>query len=138
VFGILAVTAGVMGGLAVALAGSAPTPDAGMLAGGTASILAAGALSSAMAVGLSALVGSRGTVIGVLLAFFLVLAPLASTIGFLGAARQVLPVVAIDRLADMRVHGGVEIALVTAIAVTVMWGAVAVVLGAWRTTVREI
>ena len=101
-------------------------------------MLVAGALSSAMAVGLSALVGSRGPVIGVLLAFFLAVQALLLNVAFLGAARQGIPAVAIDRIADVHARGGVHVALGTAIIVVIAWGVGALGLGAWKTKTREI
>jgi hypothetical protein len=135
---ILAVAMAAMGGLSIVLAGSLPTPSAATLVAGTAAILVAGALSTAMAVGLSALVGSRGPVIGILLAFFLAIQPLLAAIGFLGDLRQALPSAAIDRIGRIAVHGGVHLALGTAIAVTIGWTAIAIGLGSWKTQTREI
>jgi hypothetical protein len=135
---ILAVTMAAMGALSFALAGALPTPDAGMLVSGTAAILVAGALATAMAVGLSALVGSRGPVIGILLAFFLAIQPLLAAIGFLGALRQGIPALMIDRIGHMPGQSGVQLALGTAIAVAIGWGVVTLGLGAWKTTTREI
>ena len=135
---ILAVTMAAMSGLSVALAGSDAAPSASAIVAGTAGILAAGALSSAVAVGVSALVGSRGPVIGILLAFFLALQPLLAAIGLLGAARQGIPSVAIERIAHMTIDGGVQTALGTAIAVMAAWVAATIGLGAWKTARREI
>jgi ABC-type transport system involved in cytochrome c biogenesis permease component len=135
---ILAVTAAAMAGLSLALAGSAAAPTAAAIVAGSAGLLVAGALSSAVAVGISALVGSRGPVIGILLAFFLALQPLLAAIGFLGAARQAIPSVAIARIGHMPIDGGVQIAFVTAIAAGVAWVAVTLALGAWKTRAREI
>ena len=62
---ILAATAAALGGLSIALAGSAAAPGRRRARSpAPPRVLAAGALSTAMAVGLSALVGSRGPVIG--------------------------------------------------------------------------
>ena len=138
VLAILAATATAIGVLSIALADSAPAPHAATLIAGTAAILVAGALSAAMTVGLSALVGSRGVVIGVLLAFFLAIEPLLSLVGFLGDARQGLPAVAIDRIGHTPIPGNVEVALGTAIAVAIAWGITTLGVGAWKTTTREI
>jgi hypothetical protein len=120
------------------MAGSLATPDTGTLVAGTAAVLVAGAVSTAMAVGLSALVGSRGPVIGILLAFFLAIQPLLTAITLLGATRKFIPSVAIDRIGQLPVQGGVTVALGTAIAVAIGWVAVTLGLGAWKTTAREI
>ena len=138
VLSILAVSMAATAVLSIALAGSAITPDADMVASRTVGVLVAGALSTAMAVGLSALVGSRGAVIGVLLAFFLVVQLLLINVGVLGAARQGIPAVAIDRIADVHARGGVHVALATAIIAVIAWGVAALGLGAWKTKTREI
>ena len=135
---ILAVTMAATAVLSVALAGGGHAPDVGMVVARTTGVLVAGALSSAMAVGLSALVGSRGPVIGVLLAFFLAVQALLLNIGVLGAARQGIPAVAIDRIADVHARGGVHVALATAIIAVIAWGVAALGLGAWKTKTREI
>jgi hypothetical protein len=135
---ILGVTMAAMGALSVALADTAPSPSTAALVAGTAGILVAGALSSAIAVGLSAVVGSRGPLIGILLAFFLAIEPLLTAIGFLGGLRQGIPSVAINRIGHMPIDGGVRLALGTAIAVTIGWAVVAIGLGSWKTTTREI
>ena len=56
-----------------------------------AAVLVAGALSAAVAVGVSALVGSRGPVIGIMLAFYLAVQNLLLAMGFLGGVRQIVP-----------------------------------------------
>jgi hypothetical protein len=135
---IVAVAGIALGGLSIALAGTAAAPGAATLVAGTAGLLAAGALSSAVAVGLSAVVGSRGPLIGILLAFFLAIEPLLAAIGFLGDLRQGIPSVALARIGHMPVDGGVQLALGTAIAVAIGWAAVSIGLGAWKTKTREI
>ena len=61
---ILAITAALVAAGCVALAGSLAAPGAGaIVAGSAAMLLASGALSAALAVGIAALVGSRGPVI---------------------------------------------------------------------------
>ena len=135
---LLALTMAVTGGLSIALAGNLAAPRAGILLSGTASVLVAGALSTALAVGLSVLVGSRGAVIGAMLAFLLALQPLLIAIGFLGAVRDVIPSVDLTRIAGTALPNGIHVALVTAVAATVAWSAGALALGAWKTRSREI
>jgi ABC-type transport system involved in multi-copper enzyme maturation permease subunit len=136
---ILALAAGVTGAASVALAGSLAAPSAGALVAGTASVLAAAALGTAMAVGLSVLVGSRGPVIGILLAFYLAIQPLLLAMSLLGTARQLIPEAALNRIGDLPSQAGdLHVALVTAIVVVVAWAAAALGLGAWRTRTREI
>src|SRR5215207_2239944 len=71
------------------------------LAAGTALALTAAALSAAIGVGVSALVGSRGPVIGILLAFFLAVEPILQQLAFLGDGRGILPSTALDRIGDV-------------------------------------
>jgi hypothetical protein len=135
---MLALTAGLTAAGTVALAGSLDAPGAGALTAGTAAVLASAALSTAMAVGLSALVGSRGPVIGILLAFYLAVQPLLEAMGLLGNLRHAIPEVAVNRIGDLQPGPAGNVALVTAIVVVVAWSAVALSLGAWRTKTREI
>ena len=136
---ILAVTAALVAAGCVVLAGSLAVPGAGAIAAGTAAVLVAGALSSAVAVGVSALVGSRGPVIGIMLAFYLAVQNLVLAMGFLGAARQIVPDVAIKRIGDLEpVVVGVDVGLGAAVLVVIGWSAIALGLGAWRTKTREI
>jgi hypothetical protein len=133
---IVAAAAALAGGASVALAGSTALPGAGAIVEGTTAVLAAGAVSAAVAVGLCALVGSRGPVIAIMLAFSLAMAPVLEGISFLGDVRKAIPNVALDRIAHM--SGSIEVSLATAIAVLLAWVAAAFAAGAWRTKTREI
>ena len=135
---ILATTMTALAILARAMADGTPTADAATIVAGTAAVLVAGALSTAAAVGLSTLVGSRGPVIGMLLAFFLAIEPLLAQIGMLGNARQALPGVALDRIGHIPASGSTQAALGTAIAVVIAWAVATLGLGAWKTRTREI
>jgi ABC-type transport system involved in multi-copper enzyme maturation permease subunit len=124
-------------GAALTLAGGVPTPDAATIVSATAGVLTTGALSAAVAVGLAALTGSRASVITVMLAFNLALAPLLSSMAWLGDGRQAIATNALYRIGegpDLGVHMG----LVTAIVVILAWAAAAFAAGAWRTQAREI
>ena len=122
----------------VVLAGSLPAPDAGALVAGTAQALTATALSAAMGVGVAALVGSRGPVIGILLAFFLAIQSVLIQLSFLGDGRQLIPSVALNRIGDLPAVNNIDVGLAGAIAVVIAWAAAAVAAGAWRTRTREI
>lgn len=122
---------------ALTLAGGVPAPDVATIVAATAGVLTTGALSAAVAVGLAALTGSRASVITVMLAFDLALAPLLSNIAWLGDVRQAIPTNALYRIGegpDLGVHMG----LATAIVVILAWAAAAFAAGAWRTQAREI
>jgi ABC-type transport system involved in multi-copper enzyme maturation permease subunit len=122
----------------IALKGDLPAPDAGTLLSGTAEVLAAGAVSAGIAVGVATVVGSRGPVIGILLAFFLGVSTLLPAITFLGDTRQLVPQVALERIGDLSMVPGMHVALGTAIAVVLGWITVSLAAGAWRTKTREI
>jgi ABC-type transport system involved in multi-copper enzyme maturation permease subunit len=101
-------------------------------------VLASGALGAALAVGLAALFGSRGPVIGILIASHLVLETQLQSAGFLGDARQAIPLSAINRIGDAGSGLDYRLALGTACAVVLAWIAAALAAGAWRTETREI
>ena len=87
---------------------------------------------------MSALVGSRGPVIGIMLAFYLAVQNLLLAMGFLGGVRQIVPDVAIRRIGDLEQASNVQIGLGAAILVLIAWSVVTLGLGAWRTRTREI
>jgi hypothetical protein len=121
--------------LAVAPAGAVTGAGGGDLGGGLASVLAAGAVTSTVCVGLGALMGSRGMVIGVALAFQLGISPLLGQIEAIGDARWGIPAVAVSRLS-----GDAELGLTLGLAIAILlaWCGAALVAGAWRTTTQEI
>jgi hypothetical protein len=120
--------------LALALPADAPL-TAGALVSGGASALVAGMLLSAVSVGLAAVAGSRGMVIGLVLAFQLGVSPLLAQLGLLGDGIYAIPSVAIARI------GGAmsgDVALVVAIGIVIAWAAAALGAGVWRTRTQEI
>jgi hypothetical protein len=114
------------------------TPALGDIVEAVAMTLASGAVGAALAVGLAALFGSRGPVIGILIAAHLVFEPQLQGAGFLGDARQALPISAINRIGEVGSGLDYTLALGTAIAVVLAWIAAALAAGAWRTKTREI
>jgi ABC-type transport system involved in multi-copper enzyme maturation permease subunit len=120
--------------LAFVLHGEA-APSASTIAEGYASVLVATMLLSAASVGLAALSGSRGMVIGIVLAFQLGLSPILAQIGAIGDARYAIPSVA-----NARIGGDItdELALGVAIAIVLAWAAVTLGAGLWRTRTQEI
>jgi hypothetical protein len=120
------------------LAAPLPAPSATAMLDGTVSLLLAGAVGTAVAVGLAALVGSRGPVIAVLLGFEMAVLPLLSGLKTLGAARQLIPTGALERIAGTTPSGAVQMTLVTAVLVVMAWIAASFLAGAWRTRTREI
>jgi hypothetical protein len=134
----MALAAAAIEGVAgVALSGSLEGPGASILIGGTAAALAAGVVSVTISVALSALVASRGPVIGIVLAFELAISKLLIGIPALGGVRELIPNASLDRIGgspQQAVHMGLGIA----IAVLVAWTAAAFAAGAWKTRTREI
>jgi hypothetical protein len=92
-------------------------------------------LLSAASVGLAALAGSRGMVIGIVLAFQLGLSPILAQVGALGDARYAIPSVATARIGGDLAG---ELALGAAILVVLAWAALTLGAGLWRTRTQEI
>jgi ABC-type transport system involved in multi-copper enzyme maturation permease subunit len=135
---ILAITLAFHVAAAFVLADGTTTPALADIVQASAVTLASGAVGAALAVGLSALFGSRGPVIGILIAAHLLFEPQLQDAGFLGDARQAFPLSAINRLGDAGSGLDYRLALGTAIAVILAWIAAALAAGAWRTKTREI
>ena len=81
---------------------------------------------------------SRGPVIGIMLAFSLVIEQVLQHVSFLGNGREALPSVALNRIADLPPLEQLNPALWTAVVVLLAWAAAALGIGAWRTRTREI
>ena len=110
----------------------APTSDD--IVAGAGQVLISGALTAAVCVGLAALTGSRGTVIGLALAFQLGVSPILAQVEAIGDFRYGIPSVAIARIGG----GELEFALATAFAIVLAWAAAALAAGAWRSATQEI
>jgi hypothetical protein len=133
-----------LGILAVAIAASAvlssaiaDSPTASDIARGAATVLTAGALSAAVCVGLAALTGRSGPVMGIALAFQLGVAPLLAQLDVLGDARLAIPAVAIARF-DGAEGLVAQLSLAGAIGIVLAWAAAALSAGLWRTHTQEI
>jgi ABC-type transport system involved in multi-copper enzyme maturation permease subunit len=135
--GMLAIAVAAAAVLAVALPGDVPDPSLTDILRGGLSVLTAGALTAAVCVGLAALTGSRGPVMGIALAFQLGVAPLLAQLDVLGDARLAIPAVAISRLdgADGIVAA---LPLAGAIGIILAWAAAGLGGGLWRTRTQEI
>jgi ABC-type transport system involved in multi-copper enzyme maturation permease subunit len=133
---IVAATAAIIATGGVVLADGKPTPDAAAIIAGTSGLLVTGALNVLLAVALTAMVGSRGPVIGILLAFDLAISDALTHVKLLGDARDVLPRVGLDRIAHS--SSPVQLGLATAIVVLIGWATAAFAAGAWKTKTREI
>ena len=97
----------------------------------------------ALSLGFAALVGARSTAIGVLLAFRLAVGPIIASISFLGWGREIVPGPALERLLPaalaehVRQGPNLHPALGTSVLVLVLWTAIALGVGAWRTQTRD-
>jgi ABC-type transport system involved in multi-copper enzyme maturation permease subunit len=128
--GMLAVALAVATACSVALAGPLPAPSLPSIAQRSAGVLAFGASSTLVAVGLATFARSRGPVIAVVIAFGVIVSQLLLRISFLGGLRALLPLTAFERMVG-DATSGLHISLVLAIAVTAAWAIAAVVAGGW-------
>ena len=97
-----------------------------------------------LGLGLASVVGSRSTSISILVAADLIVTPILVNLSGFTWLRQLFPTVALQRLEPVALlHGGdfgrsvLTIAPGAAIAVIVVWGIVAIGVGAWRTMTRD-
>jgi hypothetical protein len=134
---LAAISAAIAAVAGVALAGSLAAPSTSVLIGGTAAALAAAVFSVTASVALAALTGSRGPVIGIVLAFELAISKLLMGIPALGDVRDLIPNAALDKIGHAPSQA-VSMSLGLAIGVLVAWSAAAFAAGAWKTKTREI
>ncbi len=97
-------------------------------------------LALVLALGVSSAVGSRGTTVGVVVGWQVVLMPLLLQIRTLESLRDVLPVAATERLAPSALFDGsptMSMSVSVAIVVLAAWTVVPLAAGAWRTSTRD-
>jgi hypothetical protein len=122
------------------LAGSLEAPSMGLLVESAAWLAVVVGLALILALGVASAVGSRGTTIGVVVGWQVVLMPLLLQIRTLGSLRDSLPVAATERLAPSALFDGsptVTMSVSGAIAVLAAWTVVPLAAGAWRTSTRD-
>lgn len=125
---------------ATVLAGSSEAPTGSLLVHSAGWLALVTAPSFALALGVSSLLGSRGTSIGILLGWQLVSMPLLVQVGALGDLREGLVDAATNRLAPAALVEGtvaVPMSLGAAVVVLLVWMAVPLAAGAWRTCTRD-
>ncbi|HXA54363.1 MAG TPA: ABC transporter permease subunit [Solirubrobacteraceae bacterium] len=119
-----------------AFAGNLPTPSGGLILEGVGFLVLATGVLCAVAVGFASLTTSRPAAIIALIAWQVIASPLISSISSLGNAREAIlgqaithfsPITLDGRATNLTLSGG------TAIVVIVVWLAVFLGLGAWRT-----
>src|SRR5688500_4304861 len=115
------------------------TPSAALLLESAAWVSLAATTSLILALGVSAAFASRGTAIGILLAWQLAVAPLLLSIGALGGLREGILTAAVERLRpeEMGAEVTVPTSLGVALAVVAIWVVVPLALGGWRTATRD-
>ncbi len=122
-----------------AFAGNLPTPDGSLILNGLGFTLLATGVVCVVAVGFASLTTSKPASITALIGWQLVASPLIVQISSLGSAREGLLSQAIAHFSPVHVGGGgghgatVSLSQGTALLVVVLWLAVFLALGAWRT-----
>jgi hypothetical protein len=126
------------------LAQGAPTPDATYLLVGFGWLVATTVLNLTVTLGLAALLGARGTAIGVMIAWELAGSRIIERISAFDGWRSLVSTVSLDRFlpnaTDTVALSGVDSITVTlgvAIAVVVGWIAISSALGVWRTATQD-
>jgi hypothetical protein len=120
-------------------AGSLDAPSARLLLGSAAWLALVTAVSLVLALGVSSVVGSRGTTIGVTLGWQVVAAPMLLQIGALGSLREGLLGAATERLAPAALFDNptLPMSLAAVTLVIAAWTVVPLAAGAWRTYTRD-
>lgn len=121
-------------------AGSSEIPGAGLLVSSAAWLGLVTGLALVLALGVSSLLGSRGTTIGIVLGWQLIVMPLLLPFEALGSLREGLLGAATDRLEPAALlEGGVTVpmSLAAALVVIAVWTVVPLAAGAWRTCKRD-
>jgi hypothetical protein len=129
---------------AFTLAGGTPTPTGVDLLNGAGWLAAIAVLDLTVALGLAALVRSRGTAIGLMIAWELAGSRLVERIGAFGNWRGLASTVATDRFLPGATdivplsHGdSITVTLGAAIVVVLAWIIVATAAGVWRTATQD-
>jgi hypothetical protein len=129
--------------IAVTFAGSRETPPLSLIVKGGLWLLLATGFYFAVSLGVAALVGTRATAIGVLLAFRLAVTAIVLHLSFLGWGREMIPGAALDRLLpsaladNVRMGPDLHESLGTSLIVLALWTVSALGVGAWRTQTRD-
>jgi hypothetical protein len=120
-------------------AGSSEVPGAGLLVSSAAWLGLVTGLALMLALGVSSTIGSRGTTIGIVLGWQLIVMPLLLPIEAFGSLREGLLTAATDRLAPPALLEGVTVpmSLGAAVAVIAAWTVGPLAVGAWRTRTRD-
>ena len=115
------------------------TPSTALLFESAAWVALVATTSLMLALGVSAAFASRGTVIGILLAWQLAVAPLLMAIGALGGLREAIPAAAMQRFRpeELGTELMIPMSLGVALAVVGVWVVVPLAIGGWRSATRD-
>lgn len=130
----------VTAGASLAFSGSLPQPSGTLLWESAAWLALTTSIALAISLGIASLVSSRGTSIGVLLAWQLAAMPVLMQIKALGWFRELLFYAAATRIEPGALIGDgpdVPMSLAAAMAVLFAWTVIPLALGAWRTMTRD-
>jgi ABC-2 family transporter len=121
-------------------ASNLPTPGTALILNGLGFLLLATGAICVLAVGFASLTTSKPGAIIALIAWQLVAGPLISSIGSLGNARRGVLDQAVEHFSPLRLDGrdsSITMSGATAVVVILVWLAVFVALGAWRTSTMD-
>jgi ABC-type transport system involved in multi-copper enzyme maturation permease subunit len=126
------------------LADGTPTPDAASLLIGAGWLLALAVLNLCVTLGLAALLRSRGTAIGIMIAWELAGSRAIERISVFGSWRKLVSSFALDRFLPgatdtVKLSRGdsISVTVGAAVAVVIAWIVVAIALGTWRTATQD-
>lgn len=129
---------------AITLAGGTPIPDAASVLIGAGWLASVSVLTLAVSLGIAALLQSRATAIGVMIAWELAGARVVERISAFGGWRALVSTVATDRFLPgatdtvmLNRVDSISVTLGAAVAVVLAWIVVAVALGVWRTRMQD-
>lgn len=117
-------------------ASGTPTPSASLFLEGFGFTMLSTGVVCAIAVGFSALTGSRPAALTVMIGWYLVASPILANIGSLGNSRRLILSQGVVHFSPVSLGDGprgATMSLVEALIVVVIWIAVFLALGAWRT-----
>jgi hypothetical protein len=140
VFAVVGAAFAVTATASTVFAGSSEVPGAGLLISSAAWLGLVTGLALMLALGVSSALGSRGTTIGLVLGWQVIVMPLVLQIGALGSLREGLVGAATERLEPAALFGSgatVPMSLAAAFAVIAAWTVVPLAAGAWRTCTRD-
>jgi len=120
-----------------ALAGESPTPSASLILQSAGWIVLSNAILASLAVGIGSINGSRGVTLTAVIGWQTIATQLLLNVTSLGSARDALLTPALTQV--MPVQGGSGVTMATGIAVAVMagWLVCPLLVGAWRTQIRD-